>query len=664
VTDTAADPEANARPLTGGNGQTPAPSGALLEGTGRLLRLYDEPSQGCSYVRWVGNGENYEDWVQKADGEVVSVDRDFLFDEHDWSLDHGYGLCVDAGRLVRRAWAEMQSSRLVHLEPGHRVRHRCPGFPDWVGTVVKVSKPGSSSKALVRPDDDDRVREVDKRDLFELDGSKLVADEPKEPKEEDRPHGKGRGEGQAATDRPAEGAGADGRPEVEITAARHQVHKQTIKTLAADPALYRRGDVLGVVIEEQEDEAKFPLGVVFHATRGTTRFLPLTHAAVGCMLTRNADFYKMKKGRRGEPYSVPADPPDWLIAAVRDQPNWPGVRELLTIAESPAVKADGTLTPTGYDPETGCIFRPSIPIDPLPDRPTQDDAKQAKDRLYSVVRQFPFLDDFARAVWLASLLTAIQRPVISGPVPGFVLNANKAGTGKGLLINIVGIIAWGHVIATRTYPRDKDESGKVKLSIALGAVKCVHFDNITEGGYYGNSNLDSALTSTVVDDRILGVSKDSGPVPCRPCWFASGNNLSPFKDAYRRWIPCYLVTNEEMPHLRADIEVADLCDHVLKRRGELLRDTLIILKAHALAGRPTEGKARLGSYEDWDPIVRGAVWFATGLDCLEPQHKADRESPQRVAERALMSGWMELDPNGNGKTIEDAIEMARQAPFQ
>ncbi len=261
--------------------------------------------------------------------------------------------------------------------------------------------------------------------------------------------------------------------------------------------------------------------------------------------------------------------------------------------------------------------------------------------MFDVVSDFPFASDDDKAVWLAALLTAVQRPAIPGAVPGIVLNGNKAGTGKGLLIDVVGITESGMPIPTRPYPKDPAEAAKVTLSLALAGVTAVHFDNLTSGRY-GSSELDSALTSTVVSGRILGASKESGPIPLRPCWFISGNNLSPGRDAFRRWLPCNLKTTLENPHERSNLTESNLRQYVASHRAELLRDALVILKAHAWAGRPVCGPARLGSFEEWDLNIRGAVAFATvgdlggpGLDCLATQRAATAESP----------GWREAGPS-------------------
>ncbi len=210
-----------------------------------------------------------------------------------------------------------------------------------------------------------------------------------------------------------------------------------------------------------------------------------------------------------------AHPPDYLVGMIATRGYWPGVRQLLGIAfRIRGFARDGSLPVPGFDPATSTLFRPSADLAgllaSLPERPDQDDARAAKDRLFDVVSDFPFASDDDKAVWLAALLTAVQRPAIPGAVPGIVLNGNKAGTGKGLLIDVVGITESGTPIPTRPYPKDPAEAAKVTLSLALAGVTAVHFDNLTTGRY-GSSELDSASSSSGIgpDSRsIEGIGAD------------------------------------------------------------------------------------------------------------------------------------------------------------
>lgn len=94
------------------------------------------------------------------------------------------------------------------------------------------------------------------------------------------------------------------------------------------------------------------------------------------------------------------------------------------------------------------------------------------------------------------------------------------------------------------------------------------------------------------------------------------------------------------------------------RRPELVRAVLTILRAHALAGWPGGEWAPLGSFEEWDRTVRGAAWFATGLDCCRTRRQAADDSPERLARVALLEGWRELPTGGTerGMTAGEALE--------
>jgi hypothetical protein len=199
------------------------------------------------------------------------------------------------------------------------------------------------------------------------------------------------------------------------------------------------------------------------------------------------------------------------------------------------------------------------------------------------------------------------------------------------------------------------------VAIALSGKPIVHFDNVESGGVYGNSGIDRALTSITVDDRILGTSRNTGAIALQTCWFLTGNNLCPAKDAYRRWLPCNIVTDEEHPEERKGLKITDLRGYILEHRAELVRDALTILRAHALAGRPVGDWGALASYEAWDRIIRGAVHFATDLDCCTTLRTAAEESPERLNNLALLTAWRGIPGGAQGEpgaTVATALELA------
>ena len=100
--------------------------------------------------------------------------------------------------------------------------------------------------------------------------------------------------------------------------------------------------------------------------------------------------------------------------------------------------------------------------------------------------------------------------------------------------------------------------------------------------------------------------------------------------------------------------------HVAEHRPEIVRDALIILKAHQAAGSPSHGKPPLGSFEEWDRVIRTAVWFATGNDCLTTQRQATAGSPERIKKLALIEAWKNLPDQGKGITAAEAVKMAKE----
>ncbi len=463
------------------------------------------------------------------------------------------------------------------------------------------------------------------------------------------------------------GAGEAAKPpEIEVNHEWHRVVEEAIAALANDHDLYRRGEALVTVCQEAADTVRLTGRTAMSNALGSPRVVDLSDANIGCRLTRQASLFQWKKSKSGEDETVDARPPDWLLKAIATRRYWPGIRNLAAVAECPFPRPDGSLVETpGYDDATQTLYLPTIDFPRAPESPTRDDARSAWQRLRRYACEFPFGSEDDEAVYLAGQLVVIARPAIPGPVPGIAVVGNKAGTGKGLLIDAMSLPAIGRPAPTTIYPEDPIEAGKVKVAIALSGKPVVHFDNLDEGSSYGNSSIDSAMTATTIDDRVLGASRNTGEVAMRVSWFLSGNNVFPGKDAHRRWLVVNLVTDQEHPEERSDIRETDLRGAMLDARGEIVRDALTILRAHAQAGWPNGDWAPMGSFEQWDRVVRGAVWFATGRDCLATQRKVAAESPDRQAKIALLEGWREMvdgRDGAKGVTTADAVKAAVDHP--
>jgi hypothetical protein len=441
----------------------------------------------------------------------------------------------------------------------------------------------------------------------------------------------------------------DERAPVMLSPDHHAVCDRVPWVLSLDDWIYARGQSLAIVT---------PPGIV-----------TLDEARLSRLITERVKLLEIVqktvgKGKNRETISVEqqAHPPAWLCREILAMKSWPGVRELTTVTNCPYVLPGGEIVGMpGYDPSTKTILLSAPEIPQLPADTNREEAMRAAARLLKLVETFPFKSDDDKVVWLTALLTAIQRPVISLSVPGFVFNSNKPGTGKGLLINIIGILVWGAPVPTYTYPPDSTEVEKLALSLALGGIPAVHLDNIPDGSAYGSAALDSALTCLAKGGRILGVSRCAEGIPLRPWWALSGNNIHPQEASYRRWLPSNLCTELERPHEREDIKDTKILKYVTEHRGEILADALTILRNHAVNGSPSYSKSRLGSFEEWDGVVRDAVWFATDRDCLVTQRAAEKESDQANADLQLLDQISKLEfGQTHGYTIKQLINIAEE----
>jgi hypothetical protein len=352
---------------------------------------------------------------------------------------------------------------------------------------------------------------------------------------------------------------------------------------------------------------------------------------------------------------APAHPPRWLAESIACAPAWPGVRPLAAVTESPVLRPDGTvLQEPGYDATTGVLYTPGGAFPQVPGHPTKADAEHARDELLDVVSDFPFKADVHRAAWVASVLTPLARFAFDGPAPGFLFDANTRGTGKGLLAEVTALVASGRGFAVAGYSANDEEMRKVITSIAMTGESMVLFDNVTDA--VGGAALDRALTCRVWEDRLLG-GNNIFRGPLAATFYVTGNNIVLKGDAGRRWNHIRLESPEERPEERAGFQHPDLLAWVRQERPRLLVAALTILSAYCHAGWPDMSLPPWDSFEGWSALVRAAVVWA-GL----PDPAASRQELVAVSDgdaqtlRGLLAAWAELDPDGHGLKVGEALK--------
>jgi hypothetical protein len=330
------------------------------------------------------------------------------------------------------------------------------------------------------------------------------------------------------------------------------------------------------------------------------------------------------------------------------------------VITTPTLLEDGSvLQRPGYYAESGLLFvaEPDAGFPELPEQMTQALAERARDALLEVVCDFPFASDAHRASWMAGLLTPLARTAFDGPSPFFLIDGNIRGAGKGLLADTIAQITSGRDFARATYTDDRDEMQKVITSIALEGERLVLFDNLV--GAFGNPTLDNALTAVEWQNRLLKTNYRPR-LPLVASWYGTGNNIMLLADSGRRVCPIRLESHDEAPEKRSDFRHPNLLAWVREHRARLLAAALTILSAYCRAGRPDQGLESWGSYEGWSALVRNAIVWAGLPDPALTREELVTHSDRDVESlRGLIAGWREVDPEGEGRTAGQVIELLK-----
>jgi hypothetical protein len=152
---------------------------------------------------------------------------------------------------------------------------------------------------------------------------------------------------------------------------------------------------------------------------------------------------------------------------------------LAGIINTPFLRADGTpYERPGYDPASALLFIPDGQTFPaVPTNPTRDDAKKElkyiNDTLFA---EFPFVDKVDRAVALSGLLTTFDRRCME-TAPMHAFTAPAAGTGKGLLIDIIAIVVTGQPAPVISQSKDEAELEKRLGAALIAGDQIIALDN-------------------------------------------------------------------------------------------------------------------------------------------------------------------------------------------
>jgi hypothetical protein len=238
---------------------------------------------------------------------------------------------------------------------------------------------------------------------------------------------------------------------------------------------------------------------------------------------------------------------------------------------------------------------------------------------------------------LAALMTAICRANL-WLAPGFLAVAPKmsgAGSGKGLLVRAICIIAFGTRPRAFTAGHDRQELDKRIVAELVEAAPALFLDNVN-GAVLRSDTLASVLTERPARVRLLGVSR---MVVLNSTAFiaVTGNGLRVSEDLARRFNLCELDARCEDPETRPF--ASGFLEEIERQRPELLAAAVTIWRyGRQNAGQLKRGRP-FGSFETWCEWVRDPLLTLGCRDPIERVEIVKAQDPDRQKVTELFQAW-------------------------
>ena len=357
---------------------------------------------------------------------------------------------------------------------------------------------------------------------------------------------------------------------------------------------------------------------------------------VNVFLFENADWIV-----ETEDYIRPAKPPREITNALVSDPH-PGLPQLENVMSTPFIGQDGRLiTTNGYHESNRAWLQLShdlagiiVPKNPSPTQVSDARSLIAEDLLID----FPFVTQADRANSIAAFLLPFVRQMVDGPTPLHLIDAPTPGSGKGLLANLISILATGEGMVIQTLPYLEEELRKRVSSELLKGRPLIGFDNAETRRKLDSGTLAAVLTANIWSDRMLGQNKDI-TVRNRSMWLLTGNNLQTSSEIADRVMWIRIDPKMERPRDRKGFKHDPLEGWTLENRRLLVEAALTLVSAWVHAGQPYSGR-KIGSFENWTRVIGGILQFCDIEGFLQNREKfyehADEENEMW---RAFVKGW-------------------------
>lgn len=423
--------------------------------------------------------------------------------------------------------------------------------------------------------------------------------------------------------------GADGLPIIKVVGGElpRVVDEAEAALIAAGAhSLYQRGgEIVRAVVEE--------LPGIDDTTTMSWRIAPASRAHIRECLMLSAQFVKYKT-TKGDAEEITVNCPPEVVETYTGRTGLWKLPPLVGIVNTPMLRSDGSLLDApGYDKRTGLLFEPEgQQFPPIPDTPTMEDAKAARDVFVELLRTFPFVTTADLAVAISGMVTAVVRRSLA-TAPMHCFDAPSPASGKSLLVDLISLIATGRPAGVISQgDNDKEMESRI-IGALLAGHALISLDNCDRP--LGGPQLCQVLTQERAYLRRLG-SSEMFDTLMNACFFATGNNLVLVDDMTRRALRSTIDAGIERPELRefkGNIR-ADVRDN----RGKYVCAALTIIRGYQVAGRP-DLLPPLGSFEQWSEQVRSALYWAGLEDPCMTMAKAGADDPVKASLAAVLTQW-------------------------
>jgi hypothetical protein len=193
--------------------------------------------------------------------------------------------------------------------------------------------------------------------------------------------------------------------------------------------------------------------------------------------------------------------------------------------------------------------------------------------------------------------------------PAFLISAGLRGGGKTTLCHMLTMAIYGRMASAASWSINQEERRKALFAHFRQGVAALVWDNVANGSEISCPEVEKALTSPTVQDRILGVS-EGAHVPTSTIQIFVGNNIKFSGDMASRGPEIRLTTDDPNPEDRA-VKHVDPIGWTRDHRAEILRHLYTIL-AYGCRNRPP-GQVEKTRFKKWWSLVGWPVELAASL---------------------------------------------------